>query len=264
MCIAIYKPLGKKLPKQTYFNCFTNNDDGAGFAYIKDGKLFVAKGFFTFEEFWENYEPLEEKASLIHFRVGTSGGNNGENCHPWRVTKDLVFIHNGVISSIDRENQAWSDTGNYCENVLKPLTECFPEWWKQPEFKWMMENAIGSGNKVVLLGVDGSKLILNEKAGEWKDDVWFSNTSYMYPRYSNAHTYHKTHRVAGGGQAWGSDDDDTDVTPNRVAAHNVKGSEAETEIADVDVRIIDQKLEEAEARRQARKGKESKETSKVK
>lgn len=250
MCIAIYKPLGKKIPKKTYFNCFTNNDDGAGFAYIKDEKLFVAKGFFTFDEFWENFEPLEEQACLIHFRVGTSGGNNGENCHPWRVSKDLVFIHNGVISSIDRDNQNWSDTGNFCENILKPLTNCFPEWWKQPEFKWMMENAIGGGNKVVLLGVNGEHIILNEKAGEWKEDVWFSNNSFMYPKYTTSQNFHHTSRVSGGATAWGSDDEDeTPVVNNKLA-----GAESDTEIADVDVRIIDQRLEDAERKRLERKG----------
>lgn len=195
MCIAISKPINKKLDKSIYEKCFSNNDDGAGFAFILDGELYTAKGFFTFEEFWEHFEPLEDKAQVIHFRVGTSGGNNAENCHPWRVSDDLIFVHNGTLP-INKTNYQLSDTGNFNDDILKPLYEKDPDFWKRPEFKWMIENSIGANNKLILLGKDGEVRIFNESAGVWEGDVWFSNTSYRafgkkHCSY-NVNNYHNT------------------------------------------------------------------------
>jgi hypothetical protein len=234
MCIMLYKSINKKIDQDIYRNCFENNDDGAGFAYIKNNELYIAKGFFTFNEFWDNYAPLEEYASIVHFRVGSSGWSAGENCHPWRVSKDLVFGHNGVIS-IDRKNQSWSDTGNFCETILKPLTKSYPEWWKQNEFKWMMEIALGSTNKMVLLDKMGHHQIFNEKQGEWDDEVWYSNKSYLAKKYDNC----------------------SDIYNRFNPSCNVPTTRIHNEFSDlytkIDTESIDARLEAAEKQRQTLK-----------
>lgn len=242
MCILLFKPQGKKLDKDIYQNCYTNNDDGAGFAYLKDNKIFTVKGFFSFGEFWENFEPLEEYAQIVHFRVGTSGFSAGENCHPWRVNSDLVFAHNGIIP-IGRQNQSWSDTGNYCEFVLKPLTKSFPDWWKQKEFKWMMEAALGSTNKLVLLDKDGHHEIFNEKEGEWDDDVWFSNKTYLYKRH------YAWEGEYGTGVYRRTDNYQTQNFNSAKSSNNVNWSKKIDELtAVIDVDIIDKKLAEVNDR----------------
>lgn len=243
MCIAIFKPQGKKIPKDLYHTCFANNNDGAGFAFIHDEKLITAKGFFTFDEFWENFEPFEEKAGLIHFRVGTSGGSNGENCHPWRVSDRLVFVHNGTLS-IDRKNQSISDTGNFAELILKPMTEEFPDWWKQKELKWMLENSIGPNNKIILFNADAEHLILNEKAGEWKDDCWFSNNSFSFSKrnYSCGTSY----------SAPVSPAKPVSITPTGGIFNSNREAQLIDqldEFADIDVASLDLRLELAEKER---------------
>jgi hypothetical protein len=249
MCIAIYKPLGVKLDEEIYRNCFSNNDDGAGFAFVKNGELFTSKGFFSFKDFWDDFKPKEEYAGLIHFRVGSSGGSNGENCHPWRINKELAFVHNGVIT-IERKNQQWSDTGNYCEQVLKPLTKSYPDWWKQKEFKWMMENAIGSSNKVILLNNKGEHQIFNDKTGEWKYDCWFSNGTYSYMRSTGYQHGRPTTCNMAHSRAWGVDDDDAEIEESTTSPSTVM-KEPGTDLASIDVASIDARLDAAEKRRLA-------------
>jgi predicted glutamine amidotransferase len=246
MCIICCKPLNKRLPKEQYSNMFSANSDGAGFCYMEDGELLIAKGFFTFDDFWNFYEPLEEKAILIHFRIGTSGGNNGENCHPWLITDkregaphDLVFVHNGVIP-IDRRNQSLSDTGNFNEDILKELAKDYPDFWKQKEFKWMIESAIGSGNKLVIADETGHCEIFNEKAGVWRDDVWFSNNTFSYARttYGSCTSPYGTNY-------------NTPTTPPKqtFALPSTESTITLDELKKIDTTKIDEELEKAESAR---------------
>ncbi len=240
MCILLLKPEGKKLDKEIYLNCYNNNADGAGFAIIKNGKLRTIKGFFSFSDFWTNFEPYEQYARIIHFRVGTGGYAAGENCHPWRVNKNLVMAHNGSIS-INRTNQAWSDTGNYNEFVLKELTETFPDWWKQKEFQWMMQAALGTNNKVILLDNKGEAVIFNEKEGEWDDEVWYSNKTYLSSKVGygcaiDPHEYYFTQQ----GKAANSNSSIDKVWDKKLQELT----------ANIDVNVLDAKLAAANKARQ--------------
>ena len=90
-------------------NCFTNNNDGAGFAYITpDRKVHVEKGFMTEEAFIEAYNTIPVYPHVVHFRIATSGDVSPEMTHPYRIEKDSklvlaeegdtsVLFHNGVI-----------------------------------------------------------------------------------------------------------------------------------------------------------------------
>jgi len=240
MCILLLKDEGKKLDKDIYLNCYTNNADGAGFAYVKNNKLRTLKGFFSFNDFWTNFEPYEEYARIIHFRVGTSGFAAGENCHPWRVNKNLVMAHNGTIP-ITRTNQAWSDSGNYCEFVLKELTDAFPDWWKEKEFQWMMEAALGSNNKVVLLDNKGEAVIFNEKEGEKEDGVWFSNKSYLSKKYQCAdYCAHEEYYFNRQGE----------VKKDAIKLNDTLDKKLQELTANIDVKKLDERLAAANKARQ--------------
>lgn len=186
MCIAIYKPAGEIIEEKTFRQCFGNNDDGAGFAVVEPDEngvleLNIHKGIFSIERFLKEFEPYKDKQALIHFRIATHKTVNGINCHPWRVNDNLVFIHNGTIANINK-NEAISDTGNFANEILAPLAKAAPDFWKSPQFKWFIENSIGSNNKLVLMDLKGDVAIFNEKAGEWDGKVWYSNTSYRLKR----------------------------------------------------------------------------------
>lgn len=182
MCIAIFKPKNKKIHKEVLKECFRMNRDGAGFSFHDpDGPFPVVlkKGYFTFDDFWEAYQKFskeQELTCIIHFRVATHKNVDGRNCHPWRVSSDLTFIHNGTIQGMTKDDSL-SDTGNFCA-MLDSLMQESPTYYKTPEFKWLISNAIGSNNKLIFLDKYGDHIIINESAGVWKDGCWFSNQSF--------------------------------------------------------------------------------------
>jgi predicted glutamine amidotransferase len=179
MCIAILKPEGKILSKAVLQNCYQSNRDGAGFAYYNPeiNEVCIQKGFFNFDFFYEEFSKFQQYKCLVHFRVATHRSVNGLNCHPWRVNDDLVFIHNGTISGMNA-NSDLSDTGNFCDSVLKEMLLEYPDFHLTDEFKWLIENSVGTFNKIIFLDSHGNHVIINSQAGTWDEGCWFSNSTY--------------------------------------------------------------------------------------
>jgi hypothetical protein len=179
MCIAIYKPAGKIISKANLAQCFKANPDGAGFMYAKDKELNLLKGFFTFDEFWDVYEPLQNEQCLIHFRIKTHGEINYTNCHPFLVNKSLGFIHNGVISGFGAGKL--SDTVEFNEQIIKPLVNKYGNRIMFDEsIVSLIESRIGY-SKLAFLDRHGNFNLFNENKGVWDNEVWYSNTSYKIP-----------------------------------------------------------------------------------
>ena len=192
MCIAIYTPAGKVLPKNILENCFENNDDGCGFAYINTSltekrQIFVKKTL-DFDTFYRQYQRATrvnpDSPFLIHFRIKTHGPVSKENCHPFMVRDDLVFIHNGIISGVGHDKEK-SDTRLFNERVLKKL----PVGWEDNTgIRTLVEDFIGH-SKIITMDLDGVVQIFNEEKGTWKDNCWFSNTSYNKRTYYGGNAY---------------------------------------------------------------------------
>lgn len=186
MCIAIYKPAGKSVSRDTLFACFQNNSDGAGFAYINTdimGKSkIVIKKSMTFEDFYKKYKRAigiaTESPFLIHFRIGTHGVKSTHNVHPFMIDKDTCFMHNGIIHKVTRD-AVDSDTRMFNKEVLSKL----PKGWMHNEAISILLKDYLSSNKVITLGVDGHVAIYGENLGFWVDGVWYSNKSYESRSY---------------------------------------------------------------------------------
>ena len=182
MCIAILKPKGETIDKTRLENSFSNNDDGAGYMFAKDGILKLFKGFFRFEDFWNSYKRnvIENgnPISAIHFRITTHGKTDKNNCHPFKVNKKLGFIHNGVINMVKTDNNK-SDTAMFNEIILKHLPKGFI---RNQAITNLIEESIGN-SKLVFLDNKENYLISNESNGEWNNNVWYSNNSYQYCYY---------------------------------------------------------------------------------
>jgi hypothetical protein len=180
MCIAIYKPAGKKIEKERLRQCFNKNDDGAGFMYCHDGKVVIRKGFFTFKDFWRAYVESacahRDSPFGIHFRIKTHGNIGKENSHPHRISPSLAMIHNGILRiKSTREDDPRSDSAIFADEIVRSLPHDFHQSYGT---LWLMESFTGPGNKLVFLWGDGKHLILNEAAGKWDDECWYSNDSY--------------------------------------------------------------------------------------
>ena len=182
MCIAILKTKDGNITDEQLLNCFDNNPDGAGIAYTKDNKIFIVKGIFDAKQFVEEYHKAVAEADgamLVHCRIGTSGFKDYTNCHPHIVSDECVMIHNGILSIDVPKDSKVSDTVLYVEQYLKPLPKDF---MLNDGIMSLITDHIGAGNKFVFLNNHGDFSIANEKAGHWKNGVWFSN--YSYEAYS--------------------------------------------------------------------------------
>lgn len=206
MCLAIFKPAKAVISTEHLLNGYQSNSDGCGFVYPEDGKLHIVKGLFKFKEFLDLYREKEEYPMLIHFRWATHGDANFINCHPFSVCDGkFALIHNGVIH-ICQSIPELSDTGNFAKLVMEPLLKdgVHPS---KPAFRFLVENAIGNGNKVALMSSNGNVTIYNEDEGcheaaidgegrpllmtvrMGKDtkripaQVWYSNTCYKNIRH---------------------------------------------------------------------------------
>lgn len=182
MCVIVCKPLDVVLDKEIWKNCFDNNSDGAGFMWAENGQLYVNKGFFTFESFWEAFAPYQKQKCIVHFRTSSGGEKNAINCHPFLVNDGLGFAHNGIISSI-KVKDGKSDTYWFNELIMKPLISSYPDIWFHKTAKFLIEEFIGF-SKMAFMDQYGRIKIYNEEKGENDLDCWFSNRDYKHTYYT--------------------------------------------------------------------------------
>lgn len=179
MCLAIYKPEGLLIPEDHLEEGFDSNPHSAGFAVVDDGRVKIFKGYFKWEEFLAAYRPWAFRQALVHFRWATHGSRDVKNCHPFRVTDDIVMIHNGVLDISTNSKPKRSDTWHYVDGVLAPLASRDPDFFMRPELVFMGGQAI-EGSKFCFLRGDGAYGIWNESDGHWLQGVWYSNHSYKH------------------------------------------------------------------------------------
>lgn len=196
MCIAIAKPGDALIPKETLETCFEANPDGAGymFANKRNKEIVIKKGFFTFEDFWKEYQKDQYRKCAIHFRIKTHGNTDEDNCHPFSVNKSLAFIHNGIINNVDSTfDKTKSDTWHFNEAILKELPENF---LYHSAIKDLIAHFIGY-SKLVFLNSKGDFEIINPHLGTWNEKVWYSNNSFKSkPKTVNLPTYNRRSREA--------------------------------------------------------------------
>lgn len=176
MCLAIFKPGNLVIPEAHLKTGWQRNCDGAGFAYVKDAKVQIVKGFMTLKEFLASYNQHfnDNKHSpfLIHFRIRTYGGKTPGNTHPFPI-KGGALIHNGSISGVGSSSiDGDSDTALFARKYADVLS-----YDTLKKHKKDFEDAVGY-NRIAFLYDDKSYIILNEHSGEWHDDIWYSNDSY--------------------------------------------------------------------------------------
>jgi hypothetical protein len=184
MCLIVYVPEGKAIPRATFQHAGTENDDGIGVMSAADGvRKFFGRKKLKRARRYSQYLSGKGVAHGVHFRWRTHGDMSADNVHPFAVPQTRAwFMHNGVIQQTAALATAdKSDTRLYVESLagrapvtVDPATPC--EFWGE------VESALGWGNRALVMYEDtGVFYILNEKGGEWIDGCWYSNT-YSLPR----------------------------------------------------------------------------------
>jgi predicted glutamine amidotransferase len=170
-------PAKVKIPDDDLLlECWHKNPDGAGLMYQLRDDLVVSKGHMTFDKFSRLLDAIRKqrdriKDIAIHFRIATHGAINSRNCHPWKIKDDLYLMHNGVIQ--------WC-AGNKNVSDSKTLAGKLSSYNFHGNSLEILERAIGSYNKLIIMGKSETH-ILNENAGTWIDNVWYSNTHHVLP-----------------------------------------------------------------------------------
>lgn len=177
MCIAILNSEGK-LDKTTFQNCWENNPDGAGIAFLKNQSVFLVKEMESVDRLYTIYSRIRRKNTLpivIHFRVATSGLIDQENCHPFEVFPGLAVAHNGIIDNV-KPTKTSSDTRIFIKEILRRLPQnfLFNEGIRQLIAGFIEDS------KLVFLNKHGFYTIINEHLGHWDEEHinWYSNSSY--------------------------------------------------------------------------------------
>ena len=177
MCLLILKKKDGHIKKESLKTAFNGNRDGVGFSFVRDGGI-VTKKFRKFSKFFRQYESdvLHNPNSnfIVHFRLSTHGTNSGTfNVHPFKVSDDLVFAHNGIINNVEYDKKL-SDTQVFNRDILQGLPTDFLSY---KATRSLIGQFIGH-SKLVFLNSKNEFSIINENLGHWDKGVWYSNNSY--------------------------------------------------------------------------------------
>lgn len=199
MCIAIYKPANKRITKDSFEECWWNNGDGLGFAYVENKTIVVKKGFMKKEAALKELLAHEDKELVIHFRKASQGMVVDENnCHPFLVAHEgaetaaespwqLAMVHNGRLEW--RSEKEKSDTNCFFNDCIAPHFLRDP-WFLDYEYarimmrRMIVNSVTRTENKLIFLRYNAkddktSVFIINDQLGNWHDGCWYSNYSYV-------------------------------------------------------------------------------------
>ena len=191
MCVILYKPKNVKLPKDNIlFNCFMNNDDGAGYTYAVNNNVIVKKGFLNYTDFikalkkdYKKYN-LEKHNLILHFRIGTSGGITKEKTQPFKISNNIKelnklyvnnkkssIVHNGVFYKFEYNKNNTSDTQNYIKDFLQPLLASGIKNKKD-----LIKDSLGYNSKIAVLNKKDNVFLYGEYY--YYNGVYYSNNSW--------------------------------------------------------------------------------------
>lgn len=200
MCVIAVKPANvAMIDEKTIDNMWYNNDDGAGFMFPAHGGVKIRKGYMTLKSLKKALKALNKEIDttatpiVLHFRIGTSGGNIAANTHPFPVSENLAALqktqltaplavaHNGIIDIRPRKKDI-SDTMEYILSQLAPLYQLKKDFYRHDAGKKLIYNAIRS--KMAFMDAAGRISLIGkfEQDGEY----YFSNSSYkaFYRNYN--------------------------------------------------------------------------------
>lgn len=180
MCLIVFIPnlRHSTVRKSVLERGFIKNNDGAGFAYIRDGALVLSKGYDFFEDFYKAYKEARRSIDdrgpmLIHFRWSSVGVNNYTNTQPLPVRDNLVMAHNGTIDGFKPDPLLSDDSDSVC--LAKVLRRVGWEYPFNRATKEVLRGICADESKLVFLNSQGRYTIINEQKGKWSRGAWYSD-----------------------------------------------------------------------------------------
>ena len=123
MCLLVMQEQNTTIEDKNLKNAYDSNPDGVGYSFINSNNKIMTKKYRDYKKFLSAYQgDIKEFGNsspfLLHFRLATHGQSEGTfNVHPFKVSKDTVFAHNGIISDVD-DDKKLSDTQVFNRDIL--------------------------------------------------------------------------------------------------------------------------------------------------
>lgn len=188
MCVIIYKPKDKTIPKTDLEKAFEKNDDGFGIVWKdNENNLHMKKGLFSKEQCIQEIESLNKFELVVHFRKVSRGDKTDENCHPFYVGNDTWMFHNGTITAIKvPDKDPKSDTILFAEMIRRNNLNIFNESGVNEDIKLLFDRFVSTDR---LLFINKNNVV---KIGNWTeiDGISFSNRSFI--PYINTVTHYNS------------------------------------------------------------------------
>jgi predicted glutamine amidotransferase len=172
--------------------------------YAHKNKVYIEKGFMNFEDFYNRLMEIDRKIHLknkslvLHFRIGTSGKNDGATCHPFPITNNfdllraekttakIAMVHNGIISNYAYD-KILSDTQNYVKDFVFCLYELNNNFLNNKYILPVLEQSCNNTKLAFLTSDDKIYYV-----GDFIEDngIYYSNATYKYSykKYYNTTT----------------------------------------------------------------------------
>ncbi|MEE1227178.1 MAG: hypothetical protein UHM08_08775 [Bacteroidales bacterium] len=183
MCVIIYIPAGQTISADEINSAWRTNPDGAGYSYLKDGKVHYKRGYMKLKPFKEDITPLIGKYPLLlHFRISTSDKVNELQTHPYDpanitalkgVLKNRPAVcMNGTISS-QTCYKKFNDTMSYIKDH-KPTFKLISKTGNTDTLD-IIEDATGS--RWAMLTPSG---VVLSKGFSWYNGKAYSNKNHLF------------------------------------------------------------------------------------
>lgn len=209
MCLAFYRKIDAAyIPDALLEDAVAGNPHGWGLVWwdAQQEIIMFRKGM-NMREFIPLYRDLEKQnlSIVAHLRFATHGSQNLLNCHPFPIEGMGVMVHNGVFSGYTEIKEDMSDTWHIARIIERVLAMYRDEDLSKDEDLNFEEltprladavvkaafttfNISMSWNKLIIMLENGGEVaLINEAAGKWLDDVWYSN-DYNFPSKSKSYS----------------------------------------------------------------------------
>jgi predicted glutamine amidotransferase len=171
MCVILHRQADTIVDEKDIIEAYEYNPDGCGLMYKANGKIVAQKGLWTLDYLLDKLHSLENIEYALHLRIMTVGNINQQNCHPFKVGKNIYMMHNGTFK-ISQTNKDMSDTWHVAKFLqgFKLTEKFFDKFAEYIEY-----------NRVLFMGPKGIK-----KLGKWEilDDNYWSNLNWVGGAYS--------------------------------------------------------------------------------
>ncbi len=180
MCLIVQAGDSSVIPEDLVKSAKTKNPHGWGIIFHDEGKVHMRKGI-KMDDVDKYLKKVRQGSKVfVHFRLATHGTVSIENAHPFKLTDEVYFMHNGVMHKFDDPKKIESDSKIFADTILKPLViRCGPRVILEPFFQQIVKEFGGGGNRFAFMNSVGDVL----RIGSWEEDETnklFLSNSYAY------------------------------------------------------------------------------------